>query len=286
MNYKFTNYKYAGADFTFPLLSHINALKVVKLLEFDGVDIGLFQDRTHLQPSTVLVNAEKSGRELLEKVVDTGLEIADVFLQCHLDFDKKAINHPCDDVRAEVRNAFEKTVEYALSCKSKHVTILPGVHFEGEDYETSFKRTQEELLWRLEKAQKVGLILAVEPHIGSIIDTPNKALRLAQETKGLTLTVDYTHFAKVGIADTEVEPLLQYASHFHGRGAKKGMLQCVLEDNTINYPNVIKAMKKYNYKGYVGIEYIWTAWEDCNKSDNISECILLKKLLKEAESSI
>ena len=43
--------KLACADFTFPLLSHENALQLIAMLEFKGVDIGLFEERSHLFPS-------------------------------------------------------------------------------------------------------------------------------------------------------------------------------------------------------------------------------------------
>ena len=35
-------YKFASADFTFPLLEHDKVIKLIGLLGFDGIDIGLF----------------------------------------------------------------------------------------------------------------------------------------------------------------------------------------------------------------------------------------------------
>ncbi len=40
--------KLACADFTFPLLPHANALDLIAMLGIKGVDIGLFEDRSHL----------------------------------------------------------------------------------------------------------------------------------------------------------------------------------------------------------------------------------------------
>ena len=39
-------HKLACADFTFPLLPHDQALALIAMLEFDGVDIGLFEERS------------------------------------------------------------------------------------------------------------------------------------------------------------------------------------------------------------------------------------------------
>ena len=44
-------FKLACADFTFPLLPHDDALDLIAALGFDGVDLGMFEGRSHLQPS-------------------------------------------------------------------------------------------------------------------------------------------------------------------------------------------------------------------------------------------
>ena len=71
--------KLSCADFTFPLLPHEGALELISLLEFDGVDIGLFEGRSHLWPSRVFQNPAKSGAQLARKLRDLGLRCADVF---------------------------------------------------------------------------------------------------------------------------------------------------------------------------------------------------------------
>ena len=43
--------KLACADFAFPLLPHDAVLDLVAALQFEGVDIGLFEGRSHLWPS-------------------------------------------------------------------------------------------------------------------------------------------------------------------------------------------------------------------------------------------
>jgi hypothetical protein len=57
----------ACADFALPLLCHDHVLDVISMLEFDGIDIGLFEGRSHLWPSRefrdVLKNALVLGRK-------------------------------------------------------------------------------------------------------------------------------------------------------------------------------------------------------------------------------
>ena len=56
--------KLACADFTFPILPHEQVLALISMLGLKGVDIGLFEDRSHLQPSTEFENVQRSGRAL------------------------------------------------------------------------------------------------------------------------------------------------------------------------------------------------------------------------------
>ena len=47
-------FKLSCADFTFPLLPHDDALDLIAKLGVEGVDIGLFEGRSHIQPSGVI----------------------------------------------------------------------------------------------------------------------------------------------------------------------------------------------------------------------------------------
>ena len=67
----------------------------------------------------------------------------------------------------------------------------------------------------------------------------------------------------------------------HARGGCKARLQAPLKENTISYSQVLKAMDREGYAGYVGVEYVWIDWEHCNESDNLSETILFRDFLRE-----
>jgi sugar phosphate isomerase/epimerase len=161
------------------------------------------------------------------------------------------------------------------------VTTLPGVYFEKDETAAdSWKRSQDELAWRVEQATNHNLIFSVEAHVGSLAPNPLEAERMVRGVPGLTLTLDYTHFTRMGLPDAEIEPLVQDASHFHVRGARKDRLQASFKDNTIDYARVLQAMRASSYNGYLGIEYVWIDWEHCNESDNLSETILFRDFLR------
>ena len=271
-------------DFTFPLLPHDDSLALIALLGFQGVDIGLFEDRSHIYPSHVAHNLAAAARDLSGRVSDKGLALVDVYFQASgPGLATLAMNHPDPEERRQARDLFQRIVEFTLRCNASHITIEPGLLWEGESYETSLQRASEELAWRVELARAAGCICAVEANVESVAKTPAQTLRLLEMTPGLTLTLDYTHFAYRGISDDESEKLIPYTSHFHVRGGHENRLQSKFQENVIDYARALRALWDAGYAGYVCVEYVWTEWERCNEVDNLSETILMRDLLKSVE---
>lgn len=272
--------KLAACDYTFPKLAWEQSLRLVRELGVEAVDIALFAGRSHLDVQEVLSDLPRAARRVNEALNANGLRIADAFGQPGRVFEENAVNHPEESVRQAATEFFYRLLEFALRCNGSHMSLLPGVHFESESAGDSLKRSAEELAWRVETATKVGVTLSVEPHLGSLISTPAAAAQLLEMTPGLTLTLDYGHFAYQGIPDAEVEPLMGRTSHFHARGACPGKLQTTMGENAIDFDGVIRAMDKVKYSGFVVLEYVWTEWMDLNRVDNLSETIILRDLLR------
>jgi sugar phosphate isomerase/epimerase len=261
-------------------------LRLISMLGFDGVDVGLFEGRSHLWPSREFADIARSAGDLRRKLGDLGLRPADIFLQMDADFTPYAINHPEEERREKARDWFLRTLEYADACGCRHVTALPGVLFDDEPAEQSLGRCVDELNWRVEQAAGASIVFGVEAHVGSIVPTPEQALTLVERVPGLTLTLDYTHFTRAGLPDSAVEPLIPHAAHFHVRGAREGRLQASFKDNTIDYARIVSLMKKHNYPGWVGIEYVWIDWEHCNECDNLSETIQFRDLFRALSADV
>lgn len=274
--------KLSCADFTFPLLPHDNVLDLVAMLGFTGIDIGLFTGRSHITAETEFSNIQSAARTLQKKAADRGLVVTDTYLQLDTNLSKFAINHPQQQVRTYARERFLQFIEYSVACGADHISTLPGMYFAEESPQTSIQRIYEELQWRMEQVAATGLIFSVEAHTGSPFIKPTDALALATAVPGLTLTLDYTHFIRDGFSQAEVDPLLEYTSHFHARGAKKGRLQTSVTENVIDYPDIIHKLKAKDYQGWIGLEYIWIEWEQCNQVDTLSETIRLKKIIEDA----
>ncbi len=174
----------ACADFTFPLLPHAKVLQLIGLLEFAGVDIGLFENRSHLWPSREFAQLDQNARRLKDQLDSLGLVAADIFLQLDPDFTPYAINQPDTTRRRFARDQFSRTLDYAARAGAHHVTTLPGVTFDGETAADSWQRALDELHWRVEQAQRYHIVFGVEAHVGSIVPHPRSAAELIAQVPG------------------------------------------------------------------------------------------------------
>jgi sugar phosphate isomerase/epimerase len=262
--------KLACADFTFPILPHDQALQLIAMLGLKGVDIGLFEDRSHLQPSTEFKRVGRSAKRLKKRLDDHGLVAADIFLQLALDLESRALNHPRPQRRRQAREAFLKALDYTAECAGKHLTALPGVHHEGESRRDSLARAADELAWRVEAARPYRITFAVEPHNGSFADTPKRAERLVADVPGLTLTLDYGHMVPRGHAVAEVEKLIRHSSHFHARGLDARSGSASMADDSLDWKRVLRVMDRTGYRGWIELEY---------GGNNITDTVLLRDRL-------
>lgn len=275
------NIKFSCADFTFPLLTHENSLRLIKLLGIDAVDLGIFEDRSHIFPSQVAVSPEKKGKELLNKLNETGLLASDVFFQPGAEPPVAAPNDPDSAVREKNRFLFQRMIDFAKSVGCNHITGLPGVYHQKQDKQEDWERAVEETLWRIETAKSSGIVYSVEAHVGSILPDAEATLQFVNDCPGITLTLDYGHFIYQGQTNESVHSLIPYASHFHARGGAKGKLQTIVKENQIDFKTILKRFEEVGYNGYICMEYVYQDWEGCNRTDNVSETILLKRQLEE-----
>jgi sugar phosphate isomerase/epimerase len=252
------------------------------MLGFEGIDLGIFGNRSHVRPEMVRQDPSYWCGVLQERLAQSGLELADFFYQAWTDFETMAPNHPDPRQQEDSAALFRDMLELARRLGAPGMTVLPGTLFGDEPWEKSVRRSGETLQRRLDEAQRAGLRLSIEGHLGSHVDTPEKLAHLLDLAPGLELTLDYSHFTTQGIPDAEVEPLLTRTRHFHCRGSAPGRFQTTFEENTVNYRRVIERMHQIGYDGYFAIEYVYTDWQDCNRTENTCETIKFRDLARAA----
>jgi sugar phosphate isomerase/epimerase len=273
--------QFSCADYTFPLLPRAKRLALLALLGFRYVDLGLFERSLDLRPSQLAVNPKGFIKRLQSDLRVSGLKVSDVFLQTGVEPAFAAANDPSSRVRAHNRKLFLRTLDLCSILACTHLTGLPGVWHTGVTKADDFALAREEAVWRQQTAARAGVQYAIEAHIGSLCADVAGARSFIESLSGLTLTLDYGHFVAAGTASSDVHPLLPFASHIHARAGMPDRLQATLSENKVDFAGMVHRLRQQKYRGFFAIEYVWTDWGQCNRADNVSETLLLRKLLQD-----
>jgi sugar phosphate isomerase/epimerase len=273
----------ACADDSFRLLRpHRAALELVAALGVEGVDLFLAGNRSIVRPEDIRDDLAGAAARISRDLQDVGLTVSDLFVIPWTDLETMAPNNPDPEQREASRALFLDMLELATRVRAPGMTALPGIHWPGESYEDSLERACEELGWRAERARREGLLFSVEPHVGSVVPTPERALQLVEQTPGLEITLDYSHFVCQDIAAEGADVLIPFARHVHVRGATPARVQASLRDSSVDFERMLGALEAGGYDGYLTLEYVWLQWEGCHECDNLAETILLRDRLQAA----
>ena len=109
-------------------------------------------------------------------------------------------------------------------------------------------------------AASKGVIIAMEPHIGAIIDTPAKVLELLEiiDSPFLKVNFDISHFDIVGMSTEEtVSALAPVSVHTHvkdQRGISPDFEFLIPGEGEFDYVEYLKAMQEHGYDGFITAE--------------------------------
>ena len=109
-------------------------------------------------------------------------------------------------------------------------------------------------------AAEMGCQLAVEPHVGGLVDRPERAVWLMRtlDHPYVRLNFDISHFALAGygLADT-VPVLLPWAVHAHVKNLRRdgdAFTFLLPGEGDFDYPAYFSAMARHGWSGHVTVE--------------------------------
>lgn len=112
----------------------------------------------------------------------------------------------------------------------------------------------------VEYTQTLGVTVAMEPHIGGLIDTPDKVLELIDLVGSpyLKVNFDISHFDIIGIPTEEsVAALAPHSAHTHvkdQRGLAPDFEFLIPGEGPFDYVDYLKLMQQHGYDGFITAE--------------------------------
>lgn len=250
-----TNGVLSCSEFSFPALPFDSRLELVRLLGFTAVDLGLFLD-TPAQAAELVAAPSATSQRLARSLKIAELEPADLFLIVGGDdFESGALTSPRPQHRAELRGVFGAALECATDLGLKGMSIMPGLAW-ADNSRAGWQVAVDELKWRVERAAAAGLELWVEPHIASLVPTPELVAALLADVPGLRLTLDPGHFEFQAIKLERVLPLAGHAGHVHISGASAGALHVPWRSSTWDLAVFLSELHDAGFSGRYCVEYV------------------------------
>ena len=263
----------------FPSLRLEDRFRMVALLGFKRVGACLFVAQTDLPG--FLRRPDRTTRRIVSVLEETGLSSADLFLIAPGDsIEGASPNCRENEGRKERRRIFATGLRCAQKAGVGALTILPGLPW-ADDPRAGWGAAVDELRWRVEQAGDLRIELRVEPHIGSIISTPELTARMLDEVRGLRLALDPGHFIFQGIDLEQVLPLAPMTGFVHVSGAAAGSLHIRLARNKVDFRALLTSLRAAHYMGDLCIEYVPMDKWGADTTDAVSAIVETENLIAE-----
>lgn len=271
------------SNHSFEHLDLEGTLALAQAIGFRGVDIAGFHDRGRcsLEPDEVGVDPQGHADRLNRLLDKYELKAGDFFPQFGASLDERSLNSPDPAVRLQNMSSFAGIISFCKYVGIPGFTISPGTHHPDRSFEENLDTTVEVMNELTDISGEQDIRVRFEPHVQSVVDTPERTLKLLERAPQTTVTLDYSHFVMQYIPVERIHPLLAHADHFHIRPARPGKLQSRLDENTIDFVDIACRLERLNYRGCLSLEFVYMTWYDCNQVDCLTETIFTKELMQE-----
>lgn len=168
------------------------------------------------------------------------------------------------DAEAHARNVWRLKGAIDLAVELAQGDHLPVVETTPGGAPEQWEELKSTLVDRMgevvEYAQSRGVTIAMEPHVGAIIDTPQRVLELLSLVGSpyLKVNFDISHFDVIGMTIEEtVAALAPHAVHTHvkdQRGRVPDFEFLIPGEGNFDYVTYLKAMRAHGYDGFITAE--------------------------------
>ena len=265
--------KLGATSWSFPHCTLREIIGILKSLGIGAVDVGFFY-LSALAKEALL--ADPSG--VADSIKAHGVELSSLYYLFGGSLEARNLADP-DSLEANVRD-FEKVMAFCKAAEIPSIMLLPGVLNRLQSRQGALVQTVAALKELMPIAKAPGVIMTVEPHIHSYLESPPLVLELINQVPGLKLTLDYAHYVCLGYRQEEIDALAPHAAHVHLRQARPGALQAKLEQGTINFPALLATLREVGYNGYLSVEYVHQDYMGTLYDDVLSETVKMRDLVR------
>ncbi|MBL8161520.1 MAG: sugar phosphate isomerase/epimerase [Anaerolineae bacterium] len=269
---EFSCHTWAFSDVTLP-----EALGTIARLGFRYVDIG---SGANLNTARAAENPRKEAEDIRADLELFNLKVSDLYLLL------PRISLADESRRRKEIDLFKSLIPFASALGTPGITLSPGLAHPAEDVE-ALDRTIEALREMVKSAEAARLKVSIEPHMDSMAQTPEVALKIIKDVPGLMLTLDWAQLVCQDVFHSDIAKLLPHARHIQVRQAAREQLQVPFERGRIDVKKLMKDAQKANYQGVICVEYMNTpGWHGMIAVNTIQESVRMRDELRAARDLV
>ena len=257
------------STWSFPHLELGEASTVAAALGFKAIDIGYF-GAPALDKKRLLTEPRRYGVELAEMLP---LRFSNLFHLFGSDVSDRNLARP---VNRQNHDDLKSVLEFARAASVPSVMVLPGVVNAGQSRSGAIDQAVESLKPIVAAGLESNIEILIEPHVGSILNSPAQTLELVERVQGLKIVLDPSHFISMGYRQAEIEPLAKVAGHVHIRQARSGTIQTEMAAGIIDFAGFFGELRNSNYDRWLTIEYEYEPGTNSSIVDVLSETAKLR----------
>ena len=260
-------------SWSFPACGLEEAWGIARAIGMDHMDLGLLHGPA-LDRAAILATPDTAA----EAIEQSGIKVSNVYWL----FGDTPFERAVSDPSAHEANMVDlkSVLRFAKALSSPTLFILPGVNHPGQSIQQSLEISINALRDMTRLADDHGVVLTIEPHVGGLLDSPQRTEELIENVPGLKLTLDYAHFVCTGYTQSQIDPLAEHAAHIHLRQARPGALQAKWGEGTLDFGAMIHTLRSVGYDGFLSLEYVHQSYLNTLYDDVLTETIQMRDCVR------
>jgi sugar phosphate isomerase/epimerase len=210
----------------FPDLSLDGALNRLVDLEFTAAEIDIHESGNHLKPSRVLADLEGS------------------IAACRATY-RLTVAAYSIEIDAEGPAYLE---QFAACCKLAKATKVVCLVVPSSELGTPFNAEIERLRDMVAIASREGVLVALKTQVGRMTQTPDNAVVMCDQVKGLGLTLDPSHYICGPHAGGNYDQVMKHVLHVQLRDTTPDKFQVRVGQGVIEYSRLITQLSRLKYQ--------------------------------------
>jgi sugar phosphate isomerase/epimerase len=209
------------------------ALQRLVDLEYSAVEIVIHETGGHLKPSEVAADPDRALQ---------------VCRQTH------RLSPIAYSVDLDAPDEAEYYSQFAACCKLAKATKVVTITIRPAELGTPFNAEVERLTEMVRLASDEGVRVGLLTEVDRMTQDPDTTVVLCDNVKGLSVTLDPSHFIYQAERPTGFEQLLKYVCHVRLRDTSKDKLQVRVGQGEIEYGRLVTRLNKYRYDRALSVD--------------------------------